>query len=259
LYQLHNLAHIQLAGILNSYLQLHHLPGKVRALLLQQLLAVFQPTYNYRGAALLLLSLCGVEIFIVIFQMSFDKEYIEMYGKKAVETYKRSLRHSDEPEPPLKPSLEPLKRSESCSRYLSKTKPGSSRSRKASPKVIKNHEKKQGNGHLSTVQLFLQPNKKKLVISDLGTPKETPNKRKAGKKSQRVLNNTNVNVYVQAMNRSKSKESTPCRDKNNVKTTRPKNYCSETLAKVISLLSSTDMRSSEGNALRETNTIRKCL
>ena len=58
---------------------------------------------------------------------------------------------------------------------------------------------------LSAFQLLVQPAKKKLVISDANTPKATPSKVKTSKKGHKMIGNTNVNVYVQALNRSKSK------------------------------------------------------
>ena len=65
---------------------------------------------------------------------------------------------------------------------------------------------------MNSLQLFIHPSKKKLIIEDMQTPKETPDKQTLSKKKGNNLT-TNVNVYVSAMNRSKSKESTPCRDK----------------------------------------------
>ena len=63
---------------------------------------------------------------------------------------------------------------------------------------------KQGGRQLNSVQLFIHPTKKKLIISDLSTPKETPNKTLNSRRGQKNLT-TNVNVFVNAMNRSKSK------------------------------------------------------
>lgn len=47
------------------------------------------------------------------------------------------------------------------------------------------------------------------MISDLATPKGTPNKAIVAKNDRKISGGTNVNVYVQAINRSKSKESSP--------------------------------------------------
>lgn len=69
------------------------------------------------------------------------------------------------------------------------------------------------NQAFSNIQLNLginQPQRKKLIISDMNTPKNnTPNKvlllNKARPESKLQGISTNVNVYVQAVNRSKSK------------------------------------------------------
>ncbi len=92
-----------------------------------------------------------------------------------METYKRSLRHSDEKEEsPKEPAgKQRIKHSSSCSRYqqLSKSKIGEGKSRKPSPKVAAGREKKIASNSHNTVQLYLQPAKKRLVISDISTPK----------------------------------------------------------------------------------------
>jgi hypothetical protein len=58
------------------------------------------------------------------------------------------------------------------------------------------------------------PQRRKLIISEINTPKNTtPNKTHTMSKPGAI--NTNVNVYVQAVNHSKSKESTPGRGLHN--------------------------------------------
>jgi hypothetical protein len=68
---------------------------------------------------------------------------------------------------------------------------------------------------------YNNPQKKKLVISDINTPKNsTPSKALLlgkGRPDSKLGGaiSTNVNVYVQAVNHSKSKESTPGRGLHN--------------------------------------------
>ena len=58
-----------------------------------------------------------------------------------------------------------------------------------------------GSFHLS---INPNPQRKKLIIGEMGTPKVTPNKSKRGNEPK-LRGNTNVNVFVQARNRSKTK------------------------------------------------------
>jgi hypothetical protein len=150
--------------------------------------------------------------------MSFESEYIEKYGQRAVEAYKRSLRHSDVKEKSEKSLTQrnQLRRSNSCSKNQMHGKSGQGSYIKKAGKQGLGCER--GKGQVSSLQLVIHPNKKKLVISDLSTPKETPSKTLPSKKGQKMMGTTtNVNVFVNAMNRSKSKESTPCRDKHKTK------------------------------------------
>ena len=98
--------------------------------------------------------------------------------------------------------------------------------RKGSPTPYLNKVQKQASKYdqskhsqLNSLQLFIHPSKKKLVISDLSTPKETPSKNITTRKNHNHKGQmtTNVNVYVNAVHRSKSKDSTPCRDKQKTK------------------------------------------
>ena len=136
----------------------------------------------------------------LLLSMSFEKEYIEKYGQNAIEAYKRSLEHSDFPSSPGKHLPKSKIKRSSSSKNVAQSKPHSSGVSQKNPLQQK---KKQG-GQLNSVQLFIHPTKKKLVISDLSTPKETPNKTLNSRRGQKNLT-TNVNVFVNAMNRSKSK------------------------------------------------------
>ena len=163
--------------------------------------------------------------------MSFEKEYIEKYGQNAIEAYKRSLEHSDFPSSPGKHLPKSKIKRSSSSKNVAQPKLHSSGVSQKNPLQQK---KKQG-GQLNSVQLFIHPTKKKLVISDLSTPKETPNKTLNSRRGQKNLT-TNVNVFVNAMNRSKSKESSPCRDKQRKKKCKPSFSSSFLLEEVSSLL-----------------------
>ena len=75
--------------------------------------------------------------------MSFENEYIEKYGQKAVEVYKRSLRHSDVKENSSKTSIGKgkMKRSSSCSRNLSQNKSSQAPYLKKTARNSGNYEK----------------------------------------------------------------------------------------------------------------------
>ena len=88
----------------------------------------------------------------------------------------------------------------------------------------------------NALQLSINPTKKKLMISDLATPKGTPSKTIGIKNDRKISGGTNVNVYVQAINRSKSKESSPGKKFKSSKYSKNKNNPGKTVAKVISLL-----------------------
>lgn len=85
--------------------------------------------------------------------------------------------------------------------------------------------KSTGLGHaFNNIHLNLginNPQRKKLIISEINTPKNnTPNKAHIlpkGRPESKIPGaiSTNVNVYVQAVNHSKSKESTPGRGLHN--------------------------------------------
>ena len=198
---------------------------------------------------------------LFLFVMPFENEYIEKYGEKAVEAYKRSLRHSDVKESTPKSSrVKPqLKRSASCSRHPSVGKGNSSNGvKKGSNKsTIINPSDKSKHRQLNSVQLYLHPTKKKLVIGDVSTPRETPLKANMGKKTAKPVATTNVNVYVNAMNRSKSKESTPCRDKGERKKSRRTANGGELLNQAISSLSDYFSEPEDKNVHKALDTLQK--
>lgn len=106
-----------------------------------------------------------------------------------------------------------LKRSSSYGKHAISRKATASPYLSKGPKNASKHDHKK-QGQQNSLRLFINPSKKKLVISDLSTPKETPSKSMTTRKNpqSKVPTTTNVNVYVNAVHRSKSKESTPCRD-----------------------------------------------
>ena len=116
--------------------------------------------------------------------MSFENQYIEKYGQRAIETYKRSLKHSDvvvEQRPSAtKTQLKP-KRSHSR-KQLSNKSNKSLKNRQIPAKSIAdyNNTSKNRANNVSGFHLSIHPNpqRKRLVIGEIGTPKATPNKTK---------------------------------------------------------------------------------
>lgn len=154
-----------------------------------------------------------------------NANYLQHYGARAVEAYKRSLQHTDNantPQPsPDRTAEKTLRRDKSRYRTHSREKSHKSLPRKnkhcSSKSVLDQHQgKTQRNGpsgpnSFNSIHLNLgmqNPQKKKLVIASVATPKHTPAAKAVIPKQrpEKVAGiSTNVNVYVQAINRSKSK------------------------------------------------------
>ena len=88
-----------------------------------------------------------------------NNEYLEKYGEKALEIYKKSLKHSEEPHPPSPQKIS-----------LKKTSKGSRKNLATSKSKSKIHINQEV-PHSFNKPFLPEKGKKKLLISGLSTPK----------------------------------------------------------------------------------------